>query len=117
MPLIVSARKNTLIGRNSDYRFHTSHGATVSYDQLVDIMSKARTTLTAPDIVACLRLLTETVSELVADGNFVKTGLGDFYLCAVGTIDNTEESFRPGRAVKGTAYGCASGPTDRRRPG
>ncbi len=101
MPLIVSARKNTLIGRNSDYRFHTSHGTTVSYDQLINIMSRARTTLTAPDIVACLRLLTETVSELVADGNFVKTGLGDFYLCAVGTIDNTEESFRPGKGRQG----------------
>ncbi len=64
-------------------------------------MSKARTTLTAPDIVACLKLLTETVSELVADGNFVKTGLGDFYLCAVGTIDNTDESFRPGKGRQG----------------
>ena len=101
MPLIVSARKNTLIGRNSDYRFHTNHEATINHDQLVNIMSRARTTLTAPDIVACLSLLTETVSDLVADGNFVKTGLGDFYLCAKGRIDDPDESFRPGKDRQG----------------
>ena len=101
MPLIVSARKNTLIGRNSDYRFHTNHEATINHDQLVNIMSRARTTLTAPDIVACLSLLTETVSDLVADGNFVKTGLGDFYLCAKGSIDDPKGSFRPGKDRQG----------------
>ena len=80
MPLTVSVRKNTLVGRNSDYRFHTSHEASVDYDKLVDIMSRARTTLSKPDLVACLALWTEMVSEIVADGKFVKTPLGDFYL-------------------------------------
>lgn len=101
MPLTVSARKNTLVGRNSSYRFHTTHGASVGYDELVDIMSKARTTLSKPDIVACMTLMTEIVSDLVADGKFVKTPLGDFYLSAIGTIDHPEDSFNPGDEESG----------------
>jgi hypothetical protein len=79
------------------------------------LIVSARTTLTAPDIVACLRLLTETVSNLVADGNFVKTELGDFYLCAKGSIDGRKNPSGRARTIKGTACGCASGPTDRQK--
>ncbi len=62
-----------MVGRNSNFRFHTSHDGSVDYDKLMDIMSEARTTLSKPDIVACMTLLAETVSDLVADGKFVKS--------------------------------------------
>lgn len=103
MPLTISVRKNTLVGRNSNFRFHTSHDGSVDYDKLMDIMSGARTTLSKPDIVACMTLLAETVSDLVADGKFVKTPLGAFYLCAIGTIDDPEDSFTPG--IKRSGHG------------
>ncbi len=101
MPLIVSVRKNTLVGRNRSYRFHASHEASVSYGKLVEKMSQARTTLSRPDIVACMTLLAETISELVSDGKFVKTPLGDFYLSAVGTVDNPDDSFSPNKPLSG----------------
>jgi hypothetical protein len=95
MPLTVSVRKNTLVGRNRNYRFHSSCEARVGCDELMNIMSRSRTTLSKPDIIACMKLLTETISALVADGNFVKTPLGDFYLCAVGTGDQPDDPFTP----------------------
>lgn len=101
MPLTVSVRKNTLIGRTKNYRFHTIHESTVGYDKLVSIMSEARTTLSKPDIVACITLLAETVSDLVSDGKFVKTPLGDFYLSAIGTIDDPGDSFSPSKERSG----------------
>lgn len=95
MALTVSARKNTLAGRTKAWRFHTSHGAKVGYEELLEIMARSRTTLSKPDIVACMTLLTETVSSLVAEGKFVKTPLGDYYLCAVGTADGPGDPFTP----------------------
>ncbi len=93
MPLTVSARMNTLVGRTKAWRFHTSHSGTVSYERLMDIMAASHTTLSLPDIVACMTLFAQTVSSLVADGQFVKGPLGDYYLCAAGTIDSPSETF------------------------
>ena len=93
MALMVSARINTLVGRTKAWRFHTSHSGMVSYERLLDIMAGSKTTLSLPDIVACMTLFAQTVSGLVADGKFVKGPLGDYYLCAVGTIGESSEAF------------------------
>jgi len=93
MALTVSARMNTLAGRTKSWRFHTCHSGAVSFERLMDIMAASHTTLSLPDIVACMTLFSQTVSSLVADGKFVKGPLGDYYLCAVGTIDSPSETF------------------------
>lgn len=104
MALTISARKNTLTGQSRAWRFHTSHEAIVSCEDLIDLMAGSRTTLSKPDLVASMALLTETIAALVAEGKFVKTPLGDFYLCAVGTIDKPGEAFTPGRAESGHGF-------------
>lgn len=104
MSLTVGARRNTLVGGAKAVRFHTRHRSIVDYTRLVDIMADARTTLSKPDLVAAVALLTETISSLVADGEFVKTPLGDFYLTAVGTADSESEPFTPRRKSSGHGF-------------
>ncbi|HUX41807.1 MAG TPA: DUF4469 domain-containing protein [Rectinemataceae bacterium] len=86
MPILISARENNLVGAKRPWRFHTRHDGIVDFDRLVDVMAKARTTLSRPDILATLTLFSEIVTSLVADGKFVKTPLGDYYLTAVGKV-------------------------------
>ncbi|MBU0927422.1 MAG: DUF4469 domain-containing protein [Spirochaetes bacterium] len=101
MALLVSTRENTLVGRTEAWRFHARHSGTVQYDRLLDIMARSRTTLSKPDLVAAVQLLSETVSSLVADGMFVKTPLGDYYLSAVGTAKAADDRFEPRTASSG----------------
>jgi hypothetical protein len=104
MALTIGARVNTLVGGKKSVRFHTRHQGIIDYDELITIMSAARTTVSKPDLVAVVTLLTETISNLVADGNFVKTPLGDFYLTAVGTANSEGEPFAPNRASNGHGF-------------
>lgn len=96
MALKVSTLKNHL-GTNLDpYFIHTERSGTVEFAELVDIMAGGRTTLTKPDIIGCLQLFTEELAKLTADGKYVKTPFGAFYLTAHGTMDDESQSFLPG---------------------
>ncbi|HUX39960.1 MAG TPA: DUF4469 domain-containing protein [Rectinemataceae bacterium] len=107
MPIFISARANNLTGARRPWRFHTRHDGIVEFEQLVELMARARTTLSKPDILAVVTLYSEIVTSLVADGKFVKTPLGDYYLTAVGgVLDAT------GKRDKGTE---SSGPDLRLR--
>jgi hypothetical protein len=96
MSLSVVALKNHLATCENPYYAHTEWSATVEYEKLVDIMATGRTTLTKPDIRGCIELLVEEIVKLVADGKYVKTPLGSFYLCASGKFDSPDEAFTPG---------------------
>jgi len=96
MSLLVVPLKSTLATSPSPYHVHTEWSDTVEYEKLVDIMAAGRTTLTKPDIAGCLQLFTEEVAKLVADGKYVKTNLGAFYLCASGNLDSPDQDFTPG---------------------
>ncbi len=95
MPLIVGLRDNTLVGRTESYRFHSRCSGGVDFEDLVELMAEGRTTVTAPDIRAVLELFRQTVAELAADGRYVRTPLGSFYLSAVGTAASPGASFTP----------------------
>ena len=69
---------------------------TLEVDELVDIMANGRTTLTKPDITGCLQLFLEEVIDLVADGKYVKTPFGSFYLSARGRFERKNQPFTPG---------------------
>ncbi|MGD9938924.1 MAG: DNA-binding domain-containing protein [Clostridia bacterium] len=104
MALTIGIRANTLVGGKRSLRFHTMHQKIIDCNELIAIMSAARTTVSKPDIAAVVTLLTETISSLVSDGNFVKTPLGDFYLTAVGTADSEGEPFIPNRPANGQGF-------------
>jgi hypothetical protein len=97
MSLLVVPLKSTLATSPSPYHVHTEWSDTVEYEKLVDIMATGRTTLTKPDIAGCLQLFTEEIAKLVADGKYVKTTLGAFYLCASGNLDSPDQDFAPGK--------------------
>jgi hypothetical protein len=59
-------------------------------------MASGRTTLTKPDIAGCLELYAEEIAKLVADGRYVKTNIGSFYLCASGKLESADQAFTPG---------------------
>jgi hypothetical protein len=59
-------------------------------------MAQGRTTLSKPDISGCLQLLVEELVKLVADGKYVKTPVGAFYLCAGGKLETKNQPFTPG---------------------
>ena len=96
MALLVVPLKNHLATSPNPYYVHTEWSDTVEFDRLIEIMAAGRTTLTKPDIAGCLELFAEEVSRLVADGKYVKTGLGAFYLCASGKLDAPDQAFTPG---------------------
>lgn len=94
--MIVGLRDNTLVGRTESYRFHSRCSGSVDFEGLVELMAAGRTTVTAPDIRAVLELFRQTVAELAADGRYVRTPLGSFYLSAAGTAASPGERFSPG---------------------
>jgi hypothetical protein len=96
MSLMVVPLKNHLASCPSPYIIRTNWSDSVKYTELVDIMASGRTTLTKPDISGCLELFVEEIAKLVADGKYVKTPLGAFYLCASGKFDAPDEAFTPG---------------------
>ena len=96
MALVVAALKNHLSNCESPYIVHTSWSDTIDTEELVSIMANGRTTLTKPDITGCLTLLTEEIVKLLADGKYVRTPLGSFYLCASGKLDAPDQAFTPG---------------------
>jgi hypothetical protein len=96
MSLTVVPAKNYLPTRTTPYIVRTTWADTVEYSELVDIMAKGRTTLTKPDITGCIELLLEEIAKLVADGKYVKTPIGSFYLCASGKLDSLDQAFTPG---------------------
>lgn len=101
MALTVGIRKNTLSGTKKAWRFHTSHDEIVEFEELLRIMAQSRTTLSAPDLGAAFALISETVERLVAEGKFVKTPLGDYYVTATGSADTRAEHFEPHRKSSG----------------
>ena len=96
MALSVTPLKNHLATCATAYLVHSSCSDTVEYSELVNIMAKGRTTLTKPDIAGCIQLFLEEIEKLVADGKFVKTPLGSFYLCASGKMETPDQAFTPG---------------------
>lgn len=104
MALIVGARKNTLAGRTKEYRFHASCSGTVDVDELVDVMARANAGLGREEIEAGFELLAKTVAELAADGNYVKTPLGAFFISAVGVADSDSSPFTPGDESSGHGF-------------
>jgi hypothetical protein len=95
MSLLVVPLKNHLQTSSNPFYVHTTWSDTVEYDDLVDIMASGRTTLTKPDITGCLELFAEELMKLVADGKYVKTRIGSFYLCAMGKLDSADQAFTP----------------------
>jgi hypothetical protein len=95
MSLTIVPLKNHLATSSNPYYVHTLWSDTIEYDKLVDIMAAGRTTLTKPDIAGCLELFTEEIMKLVADGKYVKTRMGAFYLCASGKLDAPDQAFTP----------------------
>jgi hypothetical protein len=78
------------------YLVRSTTSDTVEPGELVDIMASGRTTLTKPDITGCLQLFTEELIKLVADGKYVKTPIGSFYLSASGRLEAKNQAFTPG---------------------
>lgn len=101
MALTVGIRENTLSGTKKAWRFHTSHDEIVEFDELLRIMARSRTTRSAPDLGAAFTLISETIERLVADGKFVKTPLGDYYVTATGSAGSRQEHFEPHRKSSG----------------
>jgi len=104
MALIVGARKNTLAGRTKEYRFHASCSGSVDVDELVDVMARANAGLGREEIETGFELLAKTVAELAADGNYVKTPLGAFFISAVGVADDDSSPFTPGDESSGHGF-------------
>ena len=104
MSIRVGVRADNLSGREGRYRFHTKTAGTIEYEDLIERMARARTTLSKPDLLAALALLSETIGELVAEGYFVKTPFGAFRLCAVGAISSPREDFAPNRPGSGHGF-------------
>lgn len=96
MALIVGTRKNTLTGRTKEYRFHASCADTISSDELIDTIARSNQGLSRDEVELAFRLLSGTIAELVADGNYVKTPFGSFFLSAIGLADSPESDFKPG---------------------
>lgn len=95
MALSVIALKNHLSNCSKPYVAHAEWSETVEFEKLVELMAAGHTTLGKPDIKACSELFLEQMIKLLAEGKYVKTSLGAFYLCASGTFDSLDESFTP----------------------
>jgi len=95
MSLIIAPRKNHLPTSDAAYLVHSQCSDTVTYDELLDILAEGNTTLTRPDAACNMELLVEKIAKLVADGKFVQTPLGSFYLCASGTLSSADQAFTP----------------------
>jgi hypothetical protein len=95
MSLTVIPRKNHLKTIDDPFIVRSCCSGTVEVDELIDIMAKGRTTLSKPDIAGCLKLLEEELSRLLADGKYVKTPMGSFYLSAAGKLHSVDQSFAP----------------------
>ncbi len=96
MSLKISSYENHLGKSDKPYFAHTEHSGQVEPDKFVEIMAAGRTSLSATDLTGAMVLLKEELAKLVADGKFVKTPIGSFYLSAHGKFDNREQAFTPG---------------------
>lgn len=81
------------------YLIRSSTSDTVELSELINTMAQGRTTLSKPDISGCLQLFVEELVKLVADGKYVKTPVGAFYLAASGKLDYKNQSFTPGEGI------------------
>ncbi|GAB1455356.1 hypothetical protein MASR2M48_06630 [Spirochaetota bacterium] len=104
MALTVGARKNTLTGKNKEFRFHASCSGSVEKDEFIEIMSRENSALGRKELEAALALIGRTLARLVADGNSVRTPIGAFYLSAVGLADKESSPFTPRDEASGHGF-------------
>lgn len=81
------------------YVVRSATSDTIEAEELVDLMAKGRTTLSKPDIAGCLQLFLEELSDQVAEGKYVKTPFGSFYLSASGRLELKNQAFTPGEGT------------------
>lgn len=104
MALTVGARKNTLAGKTKEFRFHASCSGSVETDEFIDMLSKSSSALSRDEIKEALALIARTLASLVADGNYVRTPIGAFYLSAVGLADKESSPFTPADEASGHGF-------------
>ena len=97
MPLSVVSRKNTLNTIQNEYVIRSNNSGVITTDLLIEKMAADNTTLTAADIAACLKVMTEVISEQLEDGKKVITPFCSFYVTAAGKADSDMEEFTPGK--------------------
>ena len=84
MPIKISTSKNHLGTSKKPFTVRTESSVRVEFEELVSIMAAGRTTITAPDIAGTFLLQKQELAKLVADGKYVKTPFGSFYLSTCG---------------------------------
>ena len=97
MPVKITTSKNYLGKGDKPFFVRTESSGRVEFEELVRIMAKGRTTITAPDIAGTLMLFQEELAKLVADGRYVKTPIGSFHATACGSFADEDQAFTPGQ--------------------
>lgn len=95
MPLGITTRMNHFDSAKKPYCFRNIYSGTVESDELIRRIAENNTTLTEADTLACLNVMEEVITELIADGKKVRTPFGLFYLAASGTAEEVDEPFTP----------------------
>lgn len=101
MPLGITTRMNHFDSAKKPYCFRNIYSGTVESDELIRRIAENNTTLTEADTLACLNVMEEVITELIADGKKVRTPFGLFYLAASGTAEEVDEPFTPLNAESG----------------
>jgi hypothetical protein len=95
MSIKIVAIKNKLSSSASPYFVHAEHSGVVEPDELAERMAAHPIAFSKADISIFLLLFAQEVAELAADGKYVKTAFGAFYLYATGSLASPRQRFRP----------------------
>lgn len=101
MSINFSVRRNALGTSNNPYYVVSESSGRVEFDELVRMMAAEHTIFSAPEIAGILMLFKEKLTNLLAEGKYVKTPFGAFHITACGSFKEESQAFTPGTGVSG----------------
>ncbi len=95
MPINIKTVPNHLPTSHSRFNLRSENSEMIEADRFVELMAKVSRSLSKGEILAALQLFKDSLVLQLTEGRSIKTIIGNFYVCASGTMDSLDESFLP----------------------